>query len=68
MLWGCEETRTHSTSGRRLQDDTRKGILFSIGGETKFSADGTIETNYLEIGQILREMIKMERKKYEVNK
>ena len=36
--------------------------------ETKFSADGTIETDYLEIGQILREMIKMERNKYEVNK
>lgn len=36
--------------------------------ETKFSADGTIETNYLEIGQVLRGMIKTERKKYEVNK
>lgn len=36
--------------------------------ETKFSADGTVETDYLEIGQVLREMIKMERKKYEVNK
>lgn len=41
---------------------------FVIWCETKFSADGTIETDYLEIGQILREMIKMERKKYEVNK
>ena len=36
--------------------------------ETKFSAEGIIETNYLEIGQILRGMIKTERKKYEVNK
>lgn len=36
--------------------------------ETKFSADGTIKTNYLEIGQVLRGMIKTERKKYEVNK
>jgi hypothetical protein len=36
--------------------------------ETKFSADGTIEMNYLEIGQVLRGMIKTERKKYEVNK
>lgn len=36
--------------------------------ETKFSADGTIETNYLEIGQVLRGMIKTERKKCEVNK
>ena len=36
--------------------------------ETKFSADETIKTNYLEIGQVLRGMIKTERKKYEVNK
>lgn len=36
--------------------------------ETKFSAEGTIKTNYLEIGQVLRGMIKTERKKYEVNK
>ena len=36
--------------------------------ETKFSADGTIETNYIEIGQILRVMIKTERKKYEVER
>jgi hypothetical protein len=35
MPWEHKETRTHFTSGRRLQDDTRKGILFSIGGETK---------------------------------
>lgn len=36
--------------------------------KTKFSADGTNETNYLEIEQVLRVMIKTERKKYEVNK
>lgn len=36
--------------------------------ETKFSAEGTIKTNYLEIGQVLCGMIKTERKKYEVNK
>ena len=36
--------------------------------ETKFSADETIKTNYLEIGQVLRGVIKTERKKYEVNK
>ncbi len=36
--------------------------------ETKVSAEGTIKTNYLEIGQVLRGMIKTERKKYEVNK
>lgn len=36
--------------------------------ETKFSAEGTIEMKYLEVGQIMRETIKTERKKYEVNK
>lgn len=36
--------------------------------ETKFSAEGTIGTNYLEIGQVLRERIKTVRKKYEVSK
>lgn len=36
--------------------------------ETKFSADGTIETKYLELGQFLRGMIGTERKEYESGK
>lgn len=36
--------------------------------ETKFSAEGAIEKKYLEIGQVLRGMIKTERKRYEVSK
>lgn len=36
--------------------------------ETKFSADGTVETKYLELGQFLRGMIGTERKEYESGK
>lgn len=36
--------------------------------ETKFSADGAIETKYLELGQFLRGMIETERKEYESGK
>lgn len=36
--------------------------------ETKFSADGVIETKYLELGQFLRGMIETERKEYESGK
>ena len=36
--------------------------------ETKFSADGEIETKYLELGQFLRGMIETERKEYESGK
>ena len=36
--------------------------------ETKFSADGTIETRYIEMCRLLRGMIKTEKETYEVNK
>lgn len=36
--------------------------------ETKFSADGVIETKYLELGQFLSGMIETERKEYESGK
>lgn len=36
--------------------------------ETKFTADGVVETRYIEIGITLRNMIKTERKEYENGK